>query len=135
MAAISDLQQMLRGMEPVLAEEPYGITVQPGTGMGPGSGMAVGPVAGAFACVAEAEGLTVIAPVAVLPAEVHWARISLTLHSDLAAVGLTAAFAGALAARGISANVVAGFHHDHIFVPWERRADAMEALRALARDA
>jgi hypothetical protein len=123
MAAISDLQQMLRGMEPVLAAEPYGFTVQPG------------PVAGAFACVAEAEGLTVIAPLSVVAAEVPWARISLTLHSDLAAVGLTAAFAAALAARGISANVVAGFHHDHIFVPWDRRGDAMEALRALARDA
>ncbi len=68
-------------------------------------------------------------------AEEPWARISLTLHSDLAAVGLTAAFAAALAAAGISANVVAGFYHDHIFVPWERRGDAMEALHALSRDA
>ena len=49
MAGISDLGAMLRGMEPVLADEPYGITVQPA------------PVAGAFAIVAEDEGLTVIA--------------------------------------------------------------------------
>ena len=123
MAGVSDLQQMLRGMEPVLADEPYGITVQ------------AEPVAGAFACVAEDEGLTVIAPVSVLAAEAHWARISLTLHSDLAAVGLTAAFAAALGEHGISANVVAGYYHDHIFVQWERRTDAMAALRALARDA
>lgn len=123
MAAVSDLQQMLRGMEPVLAAEPYGITVQPG------------PVAGAFATVAEAEGLTVIAPLSRVAAPLAWARISLTLHSDLAAVGLTAAFSAALAAQGISANVVAGFYHDHIFVPWDRREDAMEALRALSRDA
>ncbi len=95
-------------MEPVLAAEPYGISVQPA------------PVAGAFATVAEAEGLTVIALQSVLAAGVPaWARISLTLHSDLAAVGLTAAFAAALAARGISANVVAGVFHDHIFVPWD----------------
>jgi hypothetical protein len=50
-------------------------------------------------------------------------------------VGLTAAFAAALTREGISANVVAAFHHDHIFVP-ERDADrAMEALRALSRTA
>jgi uncharacterized protein len=54
------------------------------------------------------------------------------VHSDLAAVGLTAAFAGALASEGISCNVIAGFHHDHLFVPWERRADAMAALGRLA---
>jgi uncharacterized protein len=123
MGGVSDLTQMLRGMEPVLATEPYGITVQPG------------PVAGAFAFVAEAEGVTVIAPQALIAAEVAWARISLTLHSDLAAVGLTAAFARALAEVGISANVVAGYYHDHIFVQWERREDAMVALKALARDA
>lgn len=123
MAGISDLTQMLRGMEPVLAAEPYGITVQ------------ATAVVGAFALVAEDEGMTVIAPLSLVPAEAAWARISLTLHSDLAAVGLTAAFARALAEVGISANVVAGFYHDHIFVPWERRGDAMAALKALARDA
>ena len=62
----------------------------------------------------------------------EWARISLTVHSDLAAVGLTAAIAAALTSRGISANVVAGFYHDHVFVPWDRRGDAMAALRELS---
>ncbi|WP_367890127.1 ACT domain-containing protein [Rhodobacter calidifons] len=54
------------------------------------------------------------------------------MQSDLAAVGLTAAFAGALGREGISCNVVAGYHHDHLFVPWDRRWDAMVALRALS---
>ena len=58
-----------------------------------------------------------------------WARISLTVHSDLAAVGLTAAFATALGGEGISANVVAGYFHDHIFVQWTRRDDAVAALQ------
>jgi uncharacterized protein len=120
---VEALRQMLRGMEPRLSPEPYGITVQ------------AGPVEGAFAMVAEDEGLTVIAPLSLVPCDSAWARISLQLHSDLAAVGLTAAFAAALGTRGISANVVAGFHHDHIFVQWERRDAAMEALKALAADA
>jgi len=51
--------------------------------------------------------------------------------SDLAAVGLTAAFAQALAAVGISCNVLAGAHHDHLFVPVDRATDALAALRAL----
>jgi hypothetical protein len=47
-------------------------------------------------------------------------------------VGLTAAFAAALAREGISCNVIAGLHHDHLFVPWDRRDDALRALEALA---
>ena len=50
----------------------------------------------------------------------------------LAAVGLTAAFASALAAAGISANVVAGYYHDHIFVAWHQGPAALAALRALS---
>jgi hypothetical protein len=59
------------------------------------------------------------------------AWITLRVHSDLAAVGLTAAFARALGEAGISCNVVAGVHHDHLFVPVARADDAMAALRAL----
>ena len=57
------------------------------------------------------------------------AWITLQVHSALEAVGLTAAVARALAGAGISANVVAGFHHDHVFVPFERAQEAVEALR------
>ena len=69
---------------------------------------------------------------ALLGAGEPWARISLTVQSDLAAVGLTAAFARALAAEGISCNVIAGVHHDHLLVPWDRRDDAMATLRRLS---
>jgi hypothetical protein len=58
-------------------------------------------------------------------------RIELRVHSDLAAVGLTAAVAGALAADGISANVVAAFHHDHVLVPAPDATRALQILRAL----
>ncbi len=59
------------------------------------------------------------------------AWITLTVHSSLEAVGLTAAFATALAAVDISCNTVAGYYHDHIFVPYADADKAMEALLAL----
>ena len=62
-----------------------------------------------------------------------WARITLQVHSSLAAVGLTARVAESLAERGISANMVAAFHHDHVFVPWPRRAEALIILENLAK--
>ena len=61
-----------------------------------------------------------------------WARITFGVQSSLVAIGLTARVAAALAARGISANMIAAFHHDHVFVPWDRREEAMTALRELS---
>ncbi|WP_062318430.1 ACT domain-containing protein [Demequina maris] len=86
--------------------------------------------------VEESEGVTVVlreddARALDLPYEFPSARITLEVHSSLEAVGLTATFARVLADAGVSANVVAGFHHDHIFVPWDRRADALAALERL----
>ncbi len=81
----------------------------------------------------EAEGLSVILPKPVADKNQYvysfiasW--ITLTINSSLEAVGLTASIARALAENNISANVVAGYHHDHVFVP---RRDAERAMRAL----
>lgn len=57
--------------------------------------------------------------------------ISLTIHSSLEAVGLTAAFSAALAKQNISCNVVAAYYHDHIFVKKEDAKKAMDALKRL----
>lgn len=56
------------------------------------------------------------------------AWITLTVHSELSAVGLTAAFAGALADYDISCNVIAAFYHDHIFVAQKDAQTAMQVL-------
>ena len=42
-----------------------------------------------------------------------------------------AAIATALAEKEISSNIVAAYHHDHVFVPWDRRDEAMDVLRNL----
>lgn len=84
------------------------------------------PLGDAFALIREDEGVTVIRP------GKGWARITLGVHSSLAALGLTARVAEALAGQGISANMIAACHHDHVFVQWDRREDAVSALRALS---
>lgn len=93
-----------------------------------------------FACVREAEGLTLV----VESSRARWMDlegsapmrcITLGVHSSLDAVGLTAAVSVALTRAGIAANVIAGFHHDHVFVPEPRAAEALDLLRELSRAA
>lgn len=47
------------------------------------------------------------------------------------AVGLTSALSNALAEAGISANIVAALRHDHLFVPWDRREEALRCIESL----
>ncbi|MGY2237381.1 ACT domain-containing protein [Pseudomonas gingeri] len=85
----------------------------------------------------EREGLTVIlrredAEALGLPFDYRAAWITLNVHSALEAVGLTAAFAGALGKAGISCNVIAGYYHDHLFVGRDDAERAMSVLQDLA---
>ncbi len=114
-----DLSRLLASLAPRLANARYGFV------------LAEGVADDAFAIIREAEGTTHIRP----EADGGWARISLSVHSSLEAVGLTATLSAALAGAGISANIVAGFHHDHVFVPWDRRHEALELLERLAAQA
>lgn len=86
----------------------------------------------------EREGLTlVLSQEAALAAGLAHSglmrQITLTIHSSLEAVGLTAAIAAALTKAGISANVIAAYYHDHVFVPAGDAERALAVLQALAR--
>lgn len=61
--------------------------------------------------------------------------LTLTVHSSLDAVGLTASFATALASEGIACNTLAGTFHDHLLVPVDRADDAIAALRRISHEA
>ena len=129
---ISNLTVLLRSMEPVLHEGVYAYCTVPHDAQI----AAFAPVV----TVRESEGLTLVVPEeqavrAGLPVLFRAAWISLTVHSDLEAVGLTAAFAGALGQAGLSCNVVAGAFHDHLFVPVAQAQKALQVLSDLQRHA
>ncbi|MFI8825445.1 ACT domain-containing protein [Streptomyces sp. NPDC053431] len=129
MHAERDLTRLLAGMRPELHPGGYVFTTVDGPAP---AGLA--PVV----TVAEREGLTMVvrqedADAASLAYDYVAGWITLRVHSALDAVGLTAAVAGALAEAGLSCNVVAGFHHDHLFVEHARAEEALAVLEALAR--
>ena len=86
-----------------------------------------------LATITEAEGLTLILPKdqaddAQLSYEGTFRCITLNVFSSLEAVGLTAAVASVLSDHGICANVLAGYHHDHVLVPAARAEAAVQIL-------
>ena len=86
-----------------------------------------------IASFAESEGLTLVIPKQKadehnVDYEAVFCGITLEVHSSLEAVGMTAAFAKKLTEHRISANVIAGYYHDHIFVQVEAKDKALAAL-------
>ncbi|MFF1510261.1 ACT domain-containing protein [Streptomyces sp. NPDC058326] len=131
MNAERDLTRLLAGMRPELADGRYVFTTV--TGPAPAG---VAPVV----TVTEPEGLTLVvrqeeADAAALGYDYVAGWITLRVHSALDAVGLTAAVASELAAAGMSCNVVAGYHHDHLFVEHARAEEALAVLVRLAERA
>ena len=129
---IHDLQKLLASMEPSLNPGTYAFVVA--------SADIQIPLDQIIASVREPEGQSLVIPEQLahelgLPVTYSATWITLTVHSDLAAVGLTAAFAGALGQAGISCNVIAGVHHDHLFVPAHQADQAMTVLFDLQRAA
>jgi hypothetical protein len=125
---ISDLGELLRSMEPVLNAGRYCFASLP-------HDYDLRPLQ-AIAMIHEPEGCSVILRSEIaaqhgIESMFEAAWITLTVNSDLAAVGLTAAFASALGQAGISCNVVAGAYHDHIFVPIDQAELAMQVLKQL----
>ena len=130
MSGETDLEKLLQGMKPELNEGEFVFC----TADSFQHAATLNPV-----CIfQEQEGITVILPKhqaddASLPYSVICAWITLTVHSSLEAVGLTAAVSKALAAVNISCNVVAAYYHDHIFVPMQDAQQAMEVLFQLTK--
>ena len=126
--AVSNLAELLQSMNPVLNRGVYAFV-----------SLATDRVSDRVEPIAtfrESEGLTLIveeqqAKNAGLPILFRAAWITLTVHSDLQAVSLTAAVATALARAGISCNVVAAAYHDHLFVPAESASQAIAVLQAM----
>ena len=128
MSGERDLSKLLASLSPELDPEPYVFV---------GALDAIPAGIAPLATFREAEGLSLVVAASAWSgtgreASAPYARLTMMVHSSLEAVGMTAAMATALTERGISANVVAATYHDHIFVPWDRRHEAMDAIRALA---
>lgn len=129
MAGETDLGLMLRDLEIRRREGVYVyVHLAPGVTL---------PDAPLSALVTEVEGTTVVmretdADVAGLDWSFRAAWLTLTVHSSLDAVGLTAAVSTALAVQDIPCNIIAGYHHDHLLVPEEHADAAMDILDNLA---
>ncbi len=114
MSGSKDLDYLLSEANPVLDPDSYVFLTLPGSY---GDHSEWQPIA----TFAEEEGLTLVVRQSVADAHHQnyqgvFKRITLQVHSSLDAVGLTARFSERLATAGISANVFAGYYHDHIFV-------------------
>lgn len=128
----SDLTEILRSMQPIINSGVYAYVLVP-------DGYDVGELC-PIVTVREREGLTAVLEESVaqragLEIVFRTAWITLNVHSDLQAVGLTAAFSTVLTEANISCNVVAGVFHDHMFVPLEQVDSAIKVLQALQASA
>jgi hypothetical protein len=126
----TDLGRLLAGLDPRLHEGEYVFVTLP-------DGVAVPAGLDPVLAFREDEGRTLIlrrdeAEGEGLPGVFPSAWITLRVHSSLEAVGMMAAVATALAGAGISCNAVAAYHHDHVFVQYDRAGEAVALLRDLS---
>ena len=131
MGGETDLAALLAGMSARIQPETY-VFVTLARGVTPPTGLTPRMQ------FMEAEGLSLIltrreAEEAGLEYSFPCRMITLDVHSALEAVGFIARVATALANAGMGVNPVAGFYHDHLFVPEDRAEDAMTVLEGLAR--
>lgn len=94
----------------------------------------------ALAAFREKEGMSMILDEAAAnalgaPMDQPMRQITLTVHSALDGIGLTAAVSDALTRKAIPCNVVAAYRHDHIFVPAEQADAALRELQVLSATA
>ena len=131
MVAETDLTLLLKNLNPVAGSEDFVFTTLQADKL---TSSLISAAKGMFQ---EREGTTLILPSAEaeqagLQFEGYYRCITCEVHSSLEAVGMTAAMSTALGKAGISANVVAAFYHDHIFVPAEKVDLALDVLTSLS---
>ena len=130
MSCESDLRKLLQGMKPRLNEGEFVFcTIQ---------SLEQAKRLDPLCIFQEEEAVTIILPKeqadeVKLPYSNTFAWITLTVHSSLEAVGLTAAVSKALTEANISCNLVAAYYHDHIFVPVKDAKRAVELLENLSK--
>jgi len=122
-----ELSRLLADLAPRLLPERYVFCSLPRGVYGDGAELLP------LAAFLEDEGLTLVVPERrAREARIAYTSvfrcITLTVHSSLNGVGLTAAVATKLAQRGISVNVIAAVYHDHLFVPADQAERAVAAL-------
>jgi len=87
----------------------------------------------------EKEGLTVVvqkekADEYKVPYSGVFRCITLNVHSSLDAVGLTAAVSTKLTQSQISANIIAAYYHDHVFIASKDAEKALLKLNELVNE-
>ncbi len=127
MAGIEDLDKLLSNMSPELLKNEYVFCTVPGGTYD--NYKDLNPIA----TFNESEGLTLVLTIedadrSGLQYESSFKCITLTIHSSLEAVGLTAAVSKKLSDHNISANIIAAYYHDHLFVPSEAADKALNLL-------
>ena len=127
MAGIKDLEKLLSSMSPELIDGEYVFCTVPNGKYGNYQDLSP------LATFIESEGLTLVvsrenADKSDLKYDGVFKCISLTVHSSLEAVGLTAAVSTKLSEHNISANIIAAYYHDHVFVPAESTETALSLL-------
>ena len=125
-----NLQNLLKDMSPSLDDEEYVFISKSGAY---GDFAHLSPLCSFM----EKEGLTLIIPRTAaeekrIKFQGVFRKITLEVHSSLEAVGLTAAVAVKLKENNISANVVAAYYHDHIFVQSDLSEKALNCLKELS---
>jgi len=134
---VSDLSALLKNMDPKISDSKYFMA-----SLDPSQLLALSAYSEFLIDIfREEEGLSVVFSDEILD-EIKelsetdqvgpFALITLNVYSDLMAVGFLAKITDALAKQGISVNAFSAYHHDHLFVPYDKREKVLEILKKLA---
>ncbi len=137
MDTVSDLSALLKNMDPKISDSKYFMA-----SLDPSQLLALSAYSEFLIDIfREEEGLSVVFSDEILD-EIKelsetdqvgpFALITLNVYSDLMAVGFLAKITDALAKQGISVNAFSAYHHDHLFVPYDKREKVLEILKKLA---